>query len=215
MASEQRDEFLTRWNLTATALKRGSKDNVVWQKGICQRLVRYRSPVLSSFYDTRYSPTGIRFLREISCLKGRKDFSRFCESNLIVSTCKGSHVWQMLDSRTKTACNPYSLYFETYSGHSNKFFASTCRVNLATPAPLKIHTRSHKIARVSSSRHPIDGLSIKQTEVNYVIRRAIVLVFRSLRFPFVFFLFFSLFSPSPIEILCHPLELKSTTTNKA
>lgn len=115
----------------------------------------------------------------------------------------------MLDSGTKTACNPYSLYFETYSGHSNKFFASTCRVNLATPAPLKIHTRSHKIARVSSSRHPIDGLSIKQTEVNYVIRRAIVLVFGSLRFP----LFSS--SSSPVEILCHPLELKSTTTDKA
>lgn len=89
----------------------------------------------------------------------------------------------MLNSRAKTACNPCSLYFETFSGHSNKFFASTCRDNLATPAPLKIRTRSHKIARVSSSRHPIDGLSIKQTEVNCVIRRAIVLVFGSLRFP--------------------------------
>lgn len=89
----------------------------------------------------------------------------------------------MLDSRAKTACNPYSLYFETFSGHSNKFFASTCRDNLATPAPLKIRTRWQKIARVSSSRHPIDGLSIKQTEVNCVIRRAIVLVFGSLRFP--------------------------------
>lgn len=89
----------------------------------------------------------------------------------------------MLDSRAKTACNPYSLYSETFSGHSNKFFASTCRDNLATPAPLKIRTRSHKIARVSSSRHPIDGLSIKQTDVDRVIRRAIVLVFGSLRFP--------------------------------